>query len=75
VGWGAALRVATVLAVAVVGLGPLGEAGATLGVLSAVAGLAMEGLFLERVSHRQVMATLPESRPSRQPVLESEGSR
>lgn len=61
VGWGAALRVATVLAVAVAGLGPLGHAGATLGVLAAVAGLAVEDLFLARVARRQVMTILPES--------------
>ena len=73
VGWGAALRVATVLAVAIAGLGPFGNAGATLGVLSAVAGLTVEGFFLERVSHRQVMSLLPESRPTRSNVLSSEG--
>lgn len=66
VGWGAVLRVATVLVVAVIGLRPLGEAGATLGVLSAVTGLIVEGIFLERVSHRQVMSALPESRPIRE---------
>ena len=66
VGWGAALRVTIVMAVAVVGLGPLGHAGATLGVLSAAVGLAVEGVFLERVSHRQVMPKLQESRPARQ---------
>jgi len=61
VGWGAALRVASVLAVAVVGLRPLGDAGATLGVLASAVGLAVEGIFLERVSHRHVMSRLPES--------------
>ena len=69
VGWGAALRVTTVLAVAVVGLGPLGHAGATLGVLAAVCGLAVEGLFLERVARRQVMTVLPESGPAPREVL------
>ena len=73
VGWGAALRVASVLAVAVVGLGPLGHAGATLGVLSVVVGLAVEGVFLERVSRRHVMSTLPESRPDRHRALSSQG--
>jgi hypothetical protein len=73
VGWGAALRVATVLLVALVGLGPLGHAGATLGVLAAVVGLAVEGLFLERVSQRQVMTTLPESVPTHREVLSNEG--
>ena len=73
VGWGAVLRVASVLAVAVVGLGPLGDAGATLGVLSAAAGLAVESVFLERVSHRLVLSNLPESRPARHDVLSSEG--
>ncbi len=73
VGWGAVLRVATVLAVAVVGLGPLGEFGATLGVLSAVAGLAVESVFLELVSRRQVMLTLPESGPARAEMLPNEG--
>jgi len=73
VGWGAALRVVTVMIVAVVGLGPLGYAGATLGVLAAAVGLAVEGLFLERVSHKQVMMTLPESRLVRREALSSEG--
>jgi len=72
VGWGAALRVATVLGVAVAGLGPLGQSGATLGVLSAVAGLAVEGLFLERVARRQVMTTLPDSGPPHREVLAEE---
>ena len=73
VGWGAALRVATVLIVAIAGLGPLGHAGATLGVLSAVVGLSVEAVFLERVSHRQVIAMLPESRPVQHEVLSTEG--
>ena len=73
VGWGAAIRVATVLIVAIAGLGPLGDAGATLGVLSAVVGLSVEAVFLERVSHKQVMSTLPESRPVHHEVLSSEG--
>ena len=74
VGWGAALRVATVLAVAVVGLGPLGDAGATLGVLSAIAGLIVEGVFLERVSQTQVIPLLPDSRPARDDRLSSAGA-
>jgi hypothetical protein len=57
------------------GLGPLGQAGATLGVLSAVVGLAVEAVFLERVSRRQVLSMLPESRPTRQAVLSGEGVR
>jgi hypothetical protein len=73
VGWGAALRVTTVLVVAVAGLGPLGHAGATLGVLAAVVGLAVEGLFLERVARRQVMTLLPESGPLPHEVLVDEG--
>ena len=73
VGWGAALRVATVLAVAITGLGPLGHAGATLGVLAAVAGLAVEGLFLERVARRQVMTVLPESGRAPREALADEG--
>ena len=73
VGWGAALRVATVLGVAVAGLGPLGQSGATLGVLSAVAGLTLEGLFLERVARRQVITTLPDSGPPHREVLAGEG--
>ena len=74
VGWGAVLRVGTVLVVAVLGLGPMGNAGATLGVLAAVVGLVVEGVFLERVSHRRVMSTLPETRAPRLGVLSSEGS-
>ncbi len=73
VGWGAALRVATVLGVAIAGLGPLGQSGATLGVLSAVAGLTVEGLFLERVARRQVMTTLPDSDQPHREVLAGEG--
>jgi Na+-driven multidrug efflux pump len=73
VGWGAALRVASVLVVAVVGLGPLGYAGATLGVLSSAVGLAVEGVFLERMFRRQVMPLLPESCHVRLNVPLSEG--
>jgi hypothetical protein len=73
VGWGAALRVVTVLAVGVAGLGPLGHVGATLGVLAAVTGLVVEGLFLERVARKQVMAVLPESGPAPRKVLLGEG--
>jgi hypothetical protein len=73
VGWGAALRVAAVFATALAGLGPLGDAGATLGVLSSVVGLAVEGVFLERVSQRQVMSLLPESHDARHAGLSSEG--
>jgi hypothetical protein len=51
----------------------LGEFGATLGVLSAVAGLAVESVFLELVSRRQVMLTLPESGPARAEMLPNEG--
>ena len=73
VGWGAALRFVTVLAVAVAGLGPLGEFGAILGVLSAVVGLAAENAFLELVSRRYVVLSLPESRPARTEMLLHEG--
>ena len=73
VGWGAALRVATVLIVVVAGLGPLGHAGATLGVLASAVGLAVEGLFLERMSRKQVMPMLPESPHVRHDVPPSEG--
>jgi hypothetical protein len=73
VGWGAALRVATVLAVAVAGLKTFGDAGATLGVLAQAVGLAVEGVFLERVSHRQVMSLLPASRRARHEVLSRGG--
>ena len=62
----------TVFLVAVAALGPLGHVGATLGVLAAVAGLALEGVFLERTARRQVMTVLPESEPAaRQPLSES----
>lgn len=64
VGWGAVLRVVTVLAVAVAALGPLGDRGAVLGVLAASVGLAVEGIFLERVSRHQVMPTLADSTPA-----------
>ena len=73
VGWGAALRVVTVLGVALVGLGPLGDAGATLGVLASVAGLLVEGVFLERVARTQVMTVLPESGVRTRAVVLDEG--
>ena len=73
VGWGAALRVFTVLVVAVAGLGPLGQAGATLGVLAAVVGLVLEGIFLERAARRQVMPGLPEAAPAPRGPLLDEG--
>jgi len=73
VGWGAALRVLTVLGVAVAGLARFGDAGATLGVVAAVAGLVVEGVFLERVARTQVMTVLPESGPARGEVLIDEG--
>ena len=39
---------------------------------AAVAGLALEGVFLERTARRQVMTVLPESEPAaRQPLSES----
>ena len=63
-GWDMLINLA-VFIVAVGTLGPLGDRGAVLGVLAATVGLAVEGLFLERVSHRQVMPTLPAARPSR----------
>jgi hypothetical protein len=63
VGWGAVLRIATVAVVAVVGLGPLNERGAVLGVLAAAVGLAVEGLFLERASRKEVLPALPAVRP------------
>ena len=59
VGWAALLRVATVMAVAIALLEPLGERGAVLAVLAAVAGLAAEALYLERVCRRQVVPCLP----------------
>ncbi len=73
VGWGAALRIATVAAVATASLEPLGHAGATLGVLAVVAGLAIEGIFLELVARRLVMTVLPESRTPLPEVLADEG--
>lgn len=73
VGWGAALRVATVLVVAVAGLGPLGDAGATLGVLAAAAGLLLEGVYLERAGRAQVMTVLPESGRAAHQELADEG--
>jgi hypothetical protein len=65
--------VVTVLGVALVGLGPLGDAGATLGVLSSVAGLLVEGVFLERVARTQVMPVLPESGVGTRAVVLDEG--
>ncbi len=68
VGWGAVLRVSTVLIVGLMVLGPLGRYGASLGVGLAVLGLVVEGLFLERISHAQV---LPSLRPV--PALSGKG--
>jgi hypothetical protein len=73
VGWGAALRVAIVLAVALVALAPLSHAGAVLGVLSAAAGLAVGGLFLERVARRQVMPMLAAAKVGKQELPVGEG--
>ena len=73
VGWGAALRVVTVFGVAVAGLGPLGHAGATLGVVAAVAGLLVEGAFLERLARAQVMTVLPESGSAPREVVLDQG--
>ncbi|MGB7220101.1 MAG: hypothetical protein WBD07_14990 [Vicinamibacterales bacterium] len=73
VGWGAALRVTVVLVVAVAGLRPLGDAGATLGVLASAVGLVVEGIFLERVSRRHVMSLLPESRRTPHEALSGGG--
>ena len=72
-GWGAALRVVTVFGVAVAGLGPLGHAGATLGVVAAVAGLLVEGAFLERLARAQVMTVLPESGSAPREVVLDQG--
>lgn len=74
VGWGAGLRILTVLVVALVGLGPLSDKGAVLGVLAATVGLAVEGLFLERISHREVMPSLPLVRPERDAAAGTVGS-
>ena len=68
VAWGAVLRVATVVACALIALEPLGDLGATLGVGAAVIGLLVEGLFLERASHSHVMPTL-----APRPALSEEG--
>jgi hypothetical protein len=59
VGWGALLRIVTVVAVAGAMLDRLGQQGAVLAVSAAVAGLAAEALYLERMARRHVMPGLP----------------
>lgn len=58
VGLGAVLRVGSILAVAPFALGRWGMDGAALGVGLAVTGLVVEGIFLERLSHRRALPRL-----------------
>lgn len=58
VGWGAIVRVLALLAAALTLLGVLGGEGAAFGVGLAVWGLAVEGVFLERLSHRIAIPAL-----------------
>lgn len=58
VGWGAALRVSAILAGAIIFLEPLGRFGAAFGVGLAVGGLMVEGIVLERWSHRRALPVL-----------------
>lgn len=58
VGWGAVLRVTAVVVAAVLLLEPLGRHGAAFGVGLAVGGLMVEGIVLERWSHRRALPLL-----------------
>lgn len=58
VGWGAVLRLASIMALAAFALEPLGHYGASLGVGLAVIGLVVEDVFLERRSHRHAFPAL-----------------
>ena len=57
VGWGAALRVASIVVAALL-VRDAAVGGAVLGVALAVFGLVIEGVFLERLSRREVMPAL-----------------
>jgi len=58
VGWGATLRVAVVVLLALLLLGPLGHHGAALAVGLHAFGLFTEGVFLERRSHSRALPVL-----------------
>ncbi len=58
VGEGAVLRVACLVVVALLTVGPLGHLGAALGVALHALGLLVEGVYLERRSHRRVLPAL-----------------
>ena len=62
VGAGAVLRVTFIATLALLVLDPLGGYGAALGVGLAVAGLLVEGVFLERLSHRRALPALAHPR-------------
>jgi len=64
VGEGAVLRVACLVAVALLTVGPLGRLGAALGVALHAFGLLVEGIYLERRSHRRVLPALTPSSAS-----------
>lgn len=61
VGGGAVLRVGSLVVAAVALVGPLGHLGATLGVGLHAFGLAVEGVYLERLSHVRALPVLTES--------------
>ncbi len=63
VGQGAVLRVATVVAVSLLLVGPLGHLGAALGVGVHAFGIGVEDFYLERRSHSRVMPALEVPEP------------
>lgn len=71
VGMGAVLRVGSLLAVAIFTLPRWGYLGAGFGVALAVFGMAVEGLFLERLSHRRALPALSRRAPLPAEVLET----
>lgn len=71
VGWGAVLRIATIVVAAVLLLEALGPWGAAFGVGLAVAGLGVEGLLLERLSHRIALPALDAAEPVSSPAVAS----
>jgi O-antigen/teichoic acid export membrane protein len=72
VGWGAVLRLTTILAAAGLLLPPLGRYGAALGVCLAVIGLIVEDAFLERLSHKWALPQLSSPGPVPEEVLAPE---
>lgn len=63
VGWGACLRIGSIVLLALLLTEPLGEHGAALGVGLAVVGMGIEDFFLERLSHSRALPALATAPP------------